>query len=92
MSRAVQLVPEEAGPKHYLGRALLEDGRVREAQPFLQAAVALDPKVWDYHYWLAQALERNGNIAAARAEYQQALQLNQGSTEARLRLTALEGK
>jgi len=92
LSRAVQLVPEEAGPKHYLGRALLEDGRVREAQPFLQAAVALDPKVWDYHYWLAQALERNGNIAAARAEYQQALQLNQGSTEARLRLTALEGK
>lgn len=92
LSRAVQLVPEEAGPKHYLGRALLQDGRVREAQPYLQAAVALDPKVWDYHYWLAAALERSGNIAAARAEYQQALRLNQGSTEARLRLAALEGK
>jgi len=92
LSRAVQLVPEEAGPKHYLGRTLLLDGRVQEAQPYLQAAAALDPKVWDYHYWLAQSLERSGKIAAARAEYQQALQLNQGSVEARLGLTALEGK
>lgn len=92
LSRAVQLVPEEAGPKHYLGRTLLQDGRVQEAQPYLQAAVAMDPKVWDYHYWLAESLVRSGNFAAARAEYQQALQLNQGSTEARLRLAALEGK
>jgi tetratricopeptide (TPR) repeat protein len=92
LSRAVQLVPEEAGPKHFLGRALLQDGRVQEAQSYLQAAAALDPKVWDYHYWLAESLERSGNVAAARAEYQQALQLNQQSTEARLRLAALEGK
>jgi len=92
LSRAVQLVPEEAGPKHYLGRTLLEDGRNQEAQPYLQAAVAMDPKVWDYHYWLAESLERSGKIAAARSEYQRALQLNQGSAEARLRLTALEGK
>jgi tetratricopeptide (TPR) repeat protein len=92
LSRAVQLVPEDAGPKYYLGRALLADGRNQEAQPYLQAAVALDPKVWDYHYWLAVSLEQSGNIVAARAEYRQALQLNQGSNEAKLRLAALEGK
>ena len=92
LSRAVQLVPEEAGPKHYLGRTLLQDGRNQEAQPYLQAAVAMDPKVWDYHYWLAESLEQSGKIAAARAEYQQALQLNQGSTDAKLHLAALEGK
>lgn len=63
-----------------------------EAQPYLLQAVAMDPKVWDYHYWLAESLEQSGKIAAARAEYQQALQLNQSSTEARLRLAALEGK
>ena len=91
LSRAVQLVPE-AGPKHYLGRTLLQEGRVQEAQTFLQAAVALDPKVWDYHYWLAESLARSGNMAAARAEYQQALRLNPGSTEAQLRLAAQEGK
>jgi protein O-mannosyl-transferase len=92
LSRAVRLVPEEAGPKHYLGRTLLQDGRNQEAQPYLQAAVNIDPKVWDYHYWLAESLEQSGKFAAARAEYQQALQLNRGSTETRLRLTALEGK
>jgi Flp pilus assembly protein TadD len=48
--------------------------------------------VWDYHYWLAVSLEQSGNIVAARAEYRQALQLNQGSNEAKLRLAALEGK
>jgi protein O-mannosyl-transferase len=92
LSRAVQLSPEEAGPKHFLGRALLLDGRNQEAQPYLQAAVTMDPKVWDYHYWLAESLQQSGKFAAARAEYEQTLQLNQGSTEARLRLAALEGK
>jgi protein O-mannosyl-transferase len=92
LSHAIEVVPQEAAPKHYLGRTLLQDGRNREAQPYLQAAVAMDPKVWDYHYWLAKSLERSGNIVAARAEYHQALQLNQSSTEVRLRLMALEGK
>ncbi len=92
LSRAVQLVPEQAAPKHFLGRALLQDGRNAEAQPYLLQAVAMDPKVWDYHYWLADSFEKSGNIAGARAEYQQALQLNQDSKEAKLRLTALETK
>jgi len=37
-------------------------------------------------------MERSGNIVAARAEYGQALRLNQSSIEVRLRLVALEGK
>ncbi len=92
LSRAVQLVPEQAAPKHFLGRALLQDGRNAEAQPYLLQAAAMDPKVWDYHYWLAESLEKSGNISAARLEYQRALQLNQDSKEAKLRLTALEAK
>ncbi|MGA2360462.1 MAG: tetratricopeptide repeat protein [Terriglobales bacterium] len=92
LSRAVQLVPEQAAPKHFLGRALLQDGRNAEAQPYLLQAVAMDPKVWDYHYWLAVSFEESGNVSAARAQYQRALQLNQGSKEAKLRLTALEAK
>jgi len=92
LSRAVQLVPEQAAPKHFLGRALFADGRNAEAQPFLLQAAAMDPKVWDYHYWLAQSLERGGNIPAARVEYQRALLLNQDSKEAKMRLTALEAK
>ena len=92
LSRAVQLVPEQAAPKHFLGRALLQDGRNAEAQPYLLQAVAMDPKVWDYHYWLAVSFEGSGNMSAARAEYQRALQLNQDSKEAKMRLMALEAK
>lgn len=92
LARAVQLDPEQAAPKHFLGRALLKDGRNAEAQPYLLQAAAMDPKVWDYHYWLAESLEQSGNIPDARAEYQRALLLNQGSKEAKLRLTALDAK
>jgi len=92
LSRAVQLVPEQAAPKHFLGRALLQEGRNAEAQSYLLQAAAMDPKVWDYHYWLAVSFEGSGNVSAARAEYWQALQLNQNSNEAKMRLTALEAK
>ena len=92
LSRAVQLVPEQAGPKHFLGRALLQGGRNADAQPYLLQAAAMDPRVWDYHYWLAKSFEQSGNIPAARAEYQRALLLNQDSKEAKIRLTALETK
>ena len=92
LSRAVQMVPEQAAPKHYLGRALLGEGRNNDAQTYLRQAVMMDPKVWDYHYWLGVSLEKSGNLAAARAEYEQALHLNQDSTDAKMRLTALEGK
>jgi Flp pilus assembly protein TadD len=88
----VQLVPEQAAPRHFLGRAFLEDGRNAEAQPYLLQAVTMDPTVWDYHYWLAVSLEDSGNRSAARREYQRALQLNHDSREAKLRLTALEAK
>ena len=92
LARAVELVPEQAGPRHFLGRALLKDGRSAEAQPYLKQAADMDPKVWDYHYWLAEAFEESGNIPSARSEYQRTLRLNPDSKEAKLRLTALESK
>jgi Flp pilus assembly protein TadD len=52
----------------------------------------MDPTVWDYHYWLAVSLEQSGNTASAREQYEEALQLNQDSKEAKIRLTALEAK
>lgn len=92
LSRAVKLVPEQAGPKHFLGRALLQDGRSAEAQPYLLQAVMMDPKVWDYHYWLGVSFEDGGNIAAARTQYRQALEENPESKEAQSRLAALEAQ
>lgn len=90
--RAVQLVPEQSAPKHFLGRALIEEGRNTDAQPYLLQAAAMDPKVWDYHYWLAASLEQSGNTSGARAEYQRALALNSDSKETKIRLAALEAK
>jgi tetratricopeptide (TPR) repeat protein len=92
LRRALQAAPDLAAPRHFLGRALLLDGRNAEAQPYLKQAAAMDPTVWDYHYWLAESFEQSGNKAAALAEYQHTLQLNQDSKEAKLRLTALEAK
>ena len=92
LSHAIDVAPEQAAPKHYLGRALLRDGKNHAAQPYLATAAAMDPKVWDYHYWLAESLERSGNISAARAQYLEALRLNPDGTEAKLRLAAMEGK
>ena len=92
LSRAVELAPDQAAPRHFLGRALLEDGRNDEGQPYLRQAAALDSKVWDYHFWLGVSFEKSGNMQGAHAEYQQALELNQDSTEAKVRLTALEAK
>jgi len=92
LTQAVNLAPEQAAPRHYLGRALFEEGRNSQAQPYLQEAAALDAKVWDYHYWLGLSLEKSGNVSAARLEYQRALTLNKDSEEVRLRLAAMEGK
>ncbi len=90
--RAIEAAPEQAGPKHYLGRALLEGGKTREAVPYLAAAVAMDPKVWDYHYWLAESLVETQDLANARIQYEEALRLNPDSSEAKMHLVALEGK
>lgn len=54
---------------HYLiGHALLRQGRIREARPYLNTALVLDPD-WAYAYWdLA-------DIACARKRWGQALEL-----------------
>jgi len=92
LSRAVVLAPQDAGSRHFLGRALLGEGRSNEAERYLREAVAADPSVWDYHYWLGISLEKNGDAAGARMEYEQALRLNRDSGEAKMRLAALEAK
>ncbi len=92
LARAVQLVPEQAAPRHFLGRALLLDGQNTQAQGYLLQAADMDSTVWDYHYWLAMSLEQSGSLIAARSEYERALELNRDSKEAKLRLTALEGR
>jgi len=92
LRRALQSAPGLAAPRHFLGRALLQQGRNSEAQPYLSQAVAMDPSVYDYHYWLADSLQQSGDNVDARHEYLEALRLNQDSSETKLRLATLEGK
>jgi len=89
LARAAEVVPEQPAPKHFLGRALLEDGKNRQAQSYLEAAVAMDPTAWDYHFWLGESLALDKDYAGARAQYQEALRLRPDSSEARMRLAAL---
>ena len=89
LGRAIAVNPDSAEPKYYFGRALIGEGKPGEAGTYLRAAVKEDSSVWTYHYWLGWALEQGGNVDAARSEYQTALQLNQGSSEARARLASL---
>jgi len=92
LGRAVETAPELAAPRHFFGRALLEGGKNREAEPYLEAAVAMDPNVSDYHYWLGVWLEENQHVPDARVQYQETLQLSPENKEATQRLAALGGK
>jgi tetratricopeptide (TPR) repeat protein len=92
LRRAVESAPQLAAPRHFLGRSLLLQGKNAEGQVYLSQAAALDPTVYDYHYWLGQSLQQSGNTTGARSEYLEALRLNQDSSEAKLRLAALEAK
>jgi cytochrome c-type biogenesis protein CcmH/NrfG len=92
LTHAMQVASDLAGPRHFLGRALYLDGKNDQALPYLRQAVAMDPTVYDYHYWLGLSLEQRGDINDAREEYGQALKLNPESTEARGRLDKLEAK
>jgi protein O-GlcNAc transferase len=57
------------------GRALLKKGQVAEAVAQLQSAVEADPNYSDAHSALADALERQGQSAAAALERQRAQKL-----------------
>lgn len=90
LRHAVRVAPEMAAPRHFLGRTLFLEGKFPEAQRYLSQAVAMDPRIYDYHLWLGQSLENSGNKAQAKLEYQEALQLNETSTEAKMRLATLQ--
>jgi tetratricopeptide (TPR) repeat protein len=78
-------------------------GGAAAAEPVLRRAVQLfngEPpqRPWpnwgraDAHLWLGQTLEKNGNIAAARAEYEEALRLMPQSKFARAMLLRVKAK
>jgi tetratricopeptide (TPR) repeat protein len=68
--RAAQIEPS-SGSAHYLvGKALMSQGRMKEAVPELVLAARLSPEDGKPHFQLALAYERLGDNAKARAERQ----------------------
>lgn len=63
------------------GFVLMNAGRDEEAVRALRQAVAADPDDPDVHYWLGQALESTGDVAAARESMLRVLELDESEHE-----------
>ena len=69
LRNAALLEPSNPIVLHDLGLACLEVGRVPEAIPALQGAVASNPRYSDAHFRLGIALEKLGDIRAFRSGF-----------------------
>lgn len=108
ISRALAIEPNNPRVLLVQGMGLLHTpeewgGGAAAAEPVLRRAVQLfnsEPpqRPWpnwgraDAHLWLGQTLEKNGDIAAARAEYEEALRLMPQSKFARAMLLRVKTK
>ncbi len=63
----------------------------RDGTPLLQRASAADPQDSDYHFNVAVALRRRGDVAGAKTEIEQALKLRPGDAEAAQLRAVLNG-
>lgn len=88
--------PEDAEIAYYLGRVHLAQGRAKAAVEALEQAMALDPTVSAYPFWLAEALVERieeapfifklGLAKRLRAAYEQAVEIDPEHLEARVSL------
>src|SRR5262249_40395991 len=69
------LDPKLAAPWNGLGETLRAQNRLPEAIAAIEKAIALDPRVPQFHGALGLTLQRHGEFAAARQATQNALEL-----------------
>lgn len=74
--RAVRENPENAEGNYYLGRFLLAEEKKKEALPYLQKAVAIDPYDVEYIFWLGVVYGENGMTEKERKSYEKALSID----------------
>ena len=78
-----QLQPGDAEPAYWLGNALLEEGKVKEALTELERADRLRPRMPETLYALGRAHALSGDAAGAEAAWKQLLAVeNSGSLAA----------
>ncbi len=66
---AIRILPRNPNQFLYLSRALLQQNRPEEAEAAARHAVELYPYGPEFHYAVGMALEKRGQLAAARQEY-----------------------
>lgn len=81
--------PHKFRPQYNLGTVLGELGRVREALPALERAVALDPEHSEARNQLANALLLTGRPREALVQYLEAVRLDPGNVESVFNLAML---
>lgn len=90
LSEAVELHPEYADLRNYLGQSYLCQDLVDLAIGQFQKAIEINPTFVGAHMNLASAYEREGRFDEARAELGQVLRIEQRNPEAEERLARLE--
>ncbi len=84
--RVLQLDEHEHHAQVGLARILMDRGENAEAAGLLRDAVQRRPRRAPYRVWLGDALAASGDAAAARREWQRALELEPGNRQAQPRL------
>ncbi len=74
LRKAVTKDPTDDRANFAYGRVLLATGQPRQALPYLQKAVSLEPENAGYLFWLGVAYGENNQPSLERASYQRALQ------------------
>jgi Flp pilus assembly protein TadD len=79
LSQLMLVAPDNARVVGEYGKNLVQQGRAKEALDFLKRAVELSPGDWSLYSASGVAYDQNGQYAAAKVAYQQALTLRPGN-------------
>ena len=87
---AAEKEQEDYVPLLYLGRILIQTGRHADAASTLRRLAQDNPQEAEIHHFLGVALEKNGELNAARKAYQTALEENEKDQESLYRLAKID--
>jgi len=87
---ALRAAPDAYAVRLNLGNLLRDRGRSAEARVLYEEAVSMRPDSVPARHTLADLCAELGDVSAARAQYEAILAIDDGNTEARIRLRRLE--
>jgi tetratricopeptide (TPR) repeat protein len=77
-AQAVRLQPDDPAANEGLGRSLMSLDQLKEAKPYLEHSLELDPSRGSAHYRLSLLDRRLGDSAAAKQEMDEFVRLREG--------------